>query len=102
MSKNQTDKEGFMEAIENDKYAEFVLNEEDPELILITNWESDHYINPYVVIPENYENEEKVWELITDNFPEFGDIHTELVEDNEQFNYIHVDTENRYPRELDY
>jgi hypothetical protein len=102
MSKNQTDKDGFMEAIENDEYAEFVLNGEDPELILITDWEGDHFINPYVIIPEGYEDNEEVWELITDNFPEFGDIHTELVEDNEQFNYIHVDTKNRYPRELDY
>ena len=101
MSKNQTDKSGFMEAIENDEYAEFVLNENDPELILITDWESDHLINPYVVIPENYEDTENVRELIEDNFPEFGRINVELVEDNNQFNYIHVNTKARYPSELE-
>jgi hypothetical protein len=101
MSKNQTDKNGFMEAIENDEYAEFVLNDENPELILITDWESDHFINPYVIIPENYEDMDETRELIEDNFPEFGRINLELVEDNNQFNYIHVNTENRYPDELD-
>ena len=102
MSKNQTDKSGFMEAIENDEYAEFVLNEEDPELILITDWESDHFINPYVIIPENYEDTDTVRELIEDNFPEFGGINVELVEDNDQFPYSQIITENRYPNELDY
>jgi len=101
MSKNQTDKDGFMEAIENDEYAEFILNEEDPELILITDWEGDHFINPYVIVPDGYEDNEEVGGLLTENFTEFGDIHTEYVEQQENVNYVHVNTTARYPDELE-
>lgn len=102
MSKNQTDKEGFLQAIKNDEYAEFILNEEDPELILITDWEGDHFINPYVIIPDGCTIEEdEIWEMLTDTFSEFGDIHIEIVEQENEFNYAHINTEYRYPDEMD-
>jgi len=77
MSKNQTDKDGFMEAIENNEYAEFVINE-DPEYILITDWESP----VYAVCPDGIENPETLVEMIADEIPELEITHGYINEHN--------------------
>ena len=50
-TKWQTDKDGFIEAIENDEYAELVLPNGDT---LITDWEGDGVFNPYVELTNDH------------------------------------------------
>ena len=50
-TKWQTDKDGFIEAIENDEYAELVLPNGDT---LITDTEFDGTFNPYVELTNDH------------------------------------------------
>ena len=64
-TKWQTDKDGFIEAIENDEYAELVLPNGDT---LITDWEGDGVFFPYVVptSEQTYEyQDEREAEILT-------------------------------------
>lgn len=63
--RNQTDKSGFVQAVENDEYAEFVLA---PGLFLITDWEGDGTFLPYVV-DMNDRTKREVDDLLADNAP---------------------------------
>lgn len=52
-TKWQTDVRGFIQAVENDEYAELVLETGD---VLITDWEGDGVFNPYVVPDGNHDD----------------------------------------------
>ena len=68
MSQNTTDKDGFVQAMKNDEYAEFQLCAE-PELVFITDWEGDGVLCPYVVVPENFNNQELLEVQLQEHFP---------------------------------
>lgn len=62
---NQTDRDGFVQAVENDEYAEYVVAS---GLFLITDWEGDKAFLPYVV-DLNDRTEREVDDLLADNAP---------------------------------
>ena len=62
--------QNFVEASQNDEYAEYEL---DDGFVLITDWEGDGMFNPYVVLPDGYEDEDRVDNLLYDNTGDFMD-----------------------------
>lgn len=53
--------QNFIEAVENDEYAEYEIGD---GFVLITDWEGDGSFNPYVVLPDGYEDEETLIESL--------------------------------------
>jgi len=93
MSKNVAEnKEQFYQAIKNDTYAEYIL-QESPKLVVITDWESDGYFYPYVVVPSEFDNKQKLDDLLCEHMPEIPVKELERQEQN-NFATYHIVTEN--------
>lgn len=77
---NKKDTEDFIEAAQKDEYAELEL---EPGFVLITDWEGDGSFEPYMVLPDGYEDEETLIESLdklTHSFMDFDDL--EIAEQN--------------------
>jgi len=81
--------QNFVDAVQNDEYAEHKLED---GFVLITDWEGDGMFNPWVVLPEGFENEDEVLENLigeeTNHFMSFEG--HEFVEQEDDFNYVHL------------
>ena len=81
--------QNFVDAVQNDEYAEYELED---GFVLITDWEGDGMFNPWVVVPETFENEDgalmNLIEEETDHFMSFDEL--EFVEQEDDFNYVHL------------
>jgi len=64
----QKEKQNFIEAIKNDEYAEYELKN---DLVVITDWESDHMFNPSVIDEECSYSEQGVSDMLNE---QLGDI----------------------------
>lgn len=54
-------KENFIEAVQNDEYAEFDLN---ADMVMVTDWEGDGLFDPYIVLPEGHDEPEELLDII--------------------------------------
>jgi len=99
MSKNMTDKDGFVQAMKNDEYAEFKLCEE-PEMIFITDWEGDGVLCPYVIVPDEFNDKELLEVQLQEHFPNMPLYEVEREEQN-NLTFYHVSTK-RFPENIDF
>ena len=99
MSQNMTDKDGFVQAMKNDEYAEFQLCEE-PELIFITDWEGDGVLCPYVVVPEGFDDKELLEIQLQEHFPNMP-IYEILRNGQGGVTFYDIATE-RFPEDIDF
>jgi hypothetical protein len=63
----QPEKENFVKAVKNDEYSEYELSE---NLILLTDWESDHKFNPVVIDAKRQYSEDEVDTILMESMSE--------------------------------
>ena len=76
--------QNFVEAVQNDEYAEYELED---GFILITDWEGDGLFDPYVVLPDGFDDVGRVENLLYD---EAGDFMTADGVEIEEQNYLTI------------
>lgn len=58
----------FVEAVQNDEYAEYAIGD---NFVLITDWEGDGSFHPYVVLPHQYTDRSEVVDILLEEAGEF-------------------------------
>ena len=74
--------QNFIEAVKNDEYAEYEL---ESDLVVVTDWESDHNFNPVVIDEESSYSEQEVSDMLTE---ELGDVF--------DFEHLHFEEDTYY------
>lgn len=73
-----TDKENFIQAVEDDEYAEYELQ---CGAVLITDWEGDGFFNPYVVTYDINDDVTNTEQRIVDEITEAFNVRVRAVDD---------------------